>query len=648
MVIAEILGGLGNQLDAYICGYTVAKYLDQELVLDVSDYTLRGYIHPYCLDNLQIGSHRKLIYPPASSGFMDESCLPEDLRANNLRIIRHEDYKTRETLLAAAEGAENIYLLGYGGPHYCTQEERDKFRERLQPRTPSIAVRQFREKIQREYSVAVHLRRTDFVDLNCHAPVKYYQAAITYIKQIYPDAHFYFFSDDIQYAKSQFGPFENYHFVHLLGGMDANLDEFFCISACNGRILTAQSSYGFWAAELSQSSNQINLCQKTEKNSRDIRNQICLNDEQIDAFSRRYETKLVSQQQISVNDEVLSLIEEARNDEAVALVDQVSLDSYRLSKAETKELALFKTIALAQKGEDGLPAALRTFYVQMQREHEDATFHANYFRALYQSGYIEESAIHAALANRYGDPEDYQEYFAQMVPFGQKLYQLLQTKPVRHFIFFPMEGWNYYTPYVKTLALLLARMGQKVSFFQPMGGTVRDDVSDEMAARYALENIRSVGSVYCFHVDLIPCLSKGSKGKENYKTLFHELVSQCVDRFPLPAVAVVSHPDVFLEQKVSGIPYVVPDIFDPLNREKFLLSSNIETYITYMAEHADTIFLSGAALPAARKIWGSKIHPAFPAWEGPSHRILDMELDFTYNYISLPQMIQNAAALLEV
>ena len=109
MVIAEILGGLGNQLDAYICGYTVAKYLDQELVLDVSDYTLRGYIHPYCLDNLQIGSHRKLIYPPASSGFMDESCLPEDLRANNLRIIRHEDYKTRETLLAAAEGAENIY-----------------------------------------------------------------------------------------------------------------------------------------------------------------------------------------------------------------------------------------------------------------------------------------------------------------------------------------------------------------------------------------------------------------------------------------------------------------------------------------------------------------------------------------------------------
>ena len=231
MVVVEILGGLGNQLDAYACGYSIAKQLGQELVLDVSDYTHKGYFRPYCLDKLKIGTHKKLIYPPVSPGFMDASCIPQELRDNGLRILKHEDFKTREALLDAAKGAENIYLMGYGGRHYCTQEDDVEVKKQFQLKEPSIAVEQFKERIRQEFSVAVHIRRTDYVALGCQAAVEYYQAAIVYLKIFYPDAHFYFFSDDIQYAKDQFGPCANYHYVHLLGGMDADLEEFFCISA---------------------------------------------------------------------------------------------------------------------------------------------------------------------------------------------------------------------------------------------------------------------------------------------------------------------------------------------------------------------------------------------------------------------------------
>lgn len=61
MVIIKIMGGLGNQLSIYARGYSLARYLKQELVLDISDYMQRGYFRPYVLDKLKIGKHRKLI-----------------------------------------------------------------------------------------------------------------------------------------------------------------------------------------------------------------------------------------------------------------------------------------------------------------------------------------------------------------------------------------------------------------------------------------------------------------------------------------------------------------------------------------------------------------------------------------------------------
>lgn len=653
MVITEILGGLGNQLSAYACGYSVAKHLGQELVLDVSDYTHRGYFRPYCLDKLQIGAHRKLIYPPASIGFMDTSCIPSGLKDNGFQIIKHEDYKTRSELMAAVEGAKNVYLLGYGGMHYCTPEDQTEIREQFQLKTSSSTVEQFQKKIQREYSVAVHLRRTDFVQLGIQAPVAYYQAAIQYVRIFYPDAHFYFFSDDIEYAKEQFGPCENFHYVHLLGGMDADLEEFFCISACNGRIMTRQSSFSSWATDLSKSRNQINLCQEYMDRDWELNGQIYLNQAAIDTLSRHYQAEAsVSQWKLNpstLNDTIFQLVSEERNDEALEQIDLACLDSYGLSERDTQELTVFKTIALAQQGTDGFPSALRTFYMQLQKERTNAVFHANYFWALYQSGCVEESAIHAALANRYGDSEDYQAYFAQMAPFGQKLYQLLREQPARHYIFIPMEGWSFYITYVKTLAALLARMGQKVTFLQPAYVTIQEDAREEDITAFIWEHSKPADDVYRYHIDLLPNFCKQNGGQR--KSLLHNLISQCTKRFEMPTVVIATHPDVFLEPKVPGIKYAVPDICDPLNRERFILEdSNIrmEDYIAYMAKHADAMFLSGPSFETTRKIMGDKIHPAFPAWEGPSYQILDMELDFSPNYISSGQMLQNAAALLQI
>ena len=91
------------------------------------------------------------------------------------------------------------------------------------------------------------------------------------------------------------------------------------------------------------------------------------------------------------------------------------------------------------------------------------------FISLFYSGHILESAIHAARAKRLGDKENFEAYFEQAgeeFAQGKALYHFLYESKTRHFLFFPIASWSYYQHYTSTLAILLARMGQRVTVMQ--------------------------------------------------------------------------------------------------------------------------------------------------------------------------------------
>ena len=64
--------------------------------------------------------------------------------------------------------------------------------------------------MKQEASVSIHIRRGDYLDAQNAAMFggictdAYYEAAISYIKEQTPDAHFYVFSDDSVYAKNAY------------------------------------------------------------------------------------------------------------------------------------------------------------------------------------------------------------------------------------------------------------------------------------------------------------------------------------------------------------------------------------------------------------------------------------------------------------
>ena len=61
MIIAEINGGLGNQLFQYANGLAIAKKTNQELMLDLSMFRY-GCGREYQLDKLKIEPYRAKVY----------------------------------------------------------------------------------------------------------------------------------------------------------------------------------------------------------------------------------------------------------------------------------------------------------------------------------------------------------------------------------------------------------------------------------------------------------------------------------------------------------------------------------------------------------------------------------------------------------
>ena len=112
-------------------------------------------------------------------------------------------------------------------------------------------------EINRNNSVAIHIRRGDYLNHNeifgniC--TVDYYLKAISQLKELEKDLHFYFFSDDKDWIKSNFN-LENSSMVDCNYEEDSWQD--MCLmSYCKHNII-ANSTFSWWGAWLNNNPNK--------------------------------------------------------------------------------------------------------------------------------------------------------------------------------------------------------------------------------------------------------------------------------------------------------------------------------------------------------------------------------------------------------
>uniref|UniRef100_UPI0028D46783 alpha-1,2-fucosyltransferase n=1 Tax=Alloprevotella tannerae TaxID=76122 RepID=UPI0028D46783 len=123
---------------------------------------------------------------------------------------------------------------------------------------------ELKKQIKSTNSVAVHVRRGDYVALGICLSDVYYREALLRICQKVIDPVFYVFSDDMEYAKQLFAKFVSEQVVPVCyEGHNSTIEDFLLMKSCKHNII-ANSSYSWWAAWANVHEDKIVVAPKRE------------------------------------------------------------------------------------------------------------------------------------------------------------------------------------------------------------------------------------------------------------------------------------------------------------------------------------------------------------------------------------------------
>ncbi len=487
MVVTTILGGTGNQLRAYATAYTVAAYLKQPLILDVSDY-FGGYFRPYVLDRLSIPDHVKIYYPQREPIYNCPFGAPVDFLMNFDDIINTDRISDREELLAAVEGKQNIWLRGYGKISFCTLDEREELKKLFRPVRKSGFLQEFIYRAESRESVAVHIRRTDFIDLNWveDDTLKYYQAAINYLKQEVQDPEFYFFSDDLEWVKKVLGYSKEYHYIDCFGGREADLEELFCMAACKHHVLTDRSTFGAWAAFLSWHKEGINIVNGT-LDMDEIPRVFVMDQYMVECYRGNYEADYGMRERCVTWDVLEGMLQANDNAGVIDYIDKLSMDAYGILPDMRERLMELKGIAHIQN--EDVETALSLFDCLQQIQRDSFDFSYNYSSALNMAGHRMESLLYLGNALRINAAAVPGELREVEDTWEREILRLIKEQRKRHYILLdsPCASSKSVKGYYESIAIMLRNMGNTVTIVD-IRNTLTEDSEWSQYSETALLN----------------------------------------------------------------------------------------------------------------------------------------------------------------
>jgi hypothetical protein len=257
MVTIKIQGGLGNQLFTYAHGYTVAKMKNEELVLDLADYS-NGYFRNYNLDKFLLDNHLVKDYYYRNNKFGRLlSRLKLRLKYNFLKEVDCFKYQNINYI-----DKHNLYLYGYWQNEKYFIKYANEIREQFQIKTMSSDVIEFKERLAPN-SIAVHIRRGDYLNNNWSINTNYYFEALKFFENNIDNPEFFFFSDDMEWVMKTFGTKKQYHFIKFENDTEG-LKDFIAMSSCYHNII-ANSTFSWWAAWLNSNSNKVVIAPKMKQ-----------------------------------------------------------------------------------------------------------------------------------------------------------------------------------------------------------------------------------------------------------------------------------------------------------------------------------------------------------------------------------------------
>lgn len=272
MIIANIIGGLGNQMFQYAAGRALSLHRGVPLRLDISGYANYELHHGFELERIfkhtaDIASDvdvrgilgwqyarriRELLARPRFAVF----------RRNGLIVEPHFHYWSE-----FEDAPEESYLVGYWQSEKYFFKVAEMIATDFTFKLPMSARNlELAEQIKQTNAVSLHVRRGDYannpVTTATHGlcSLEYYHAAVCHIagKVKYP--HFFIFSDDAEWVKKNLRvDFPCKYIDH--NRTTESYNDMRLMSMCKHNII-ANSSFSWWGAWLNENHEKIVIAPK--------------------------------------------------------------------------------------------------------------------------------------------------------------------------------------------------------------------------------------------------------------------------------------------------------------------------------------------------------------------------------------------------
>jgi hypothetical protein len=272
MVITNLIGGLGNQMFQYAAGRALSLERNVSLRLDISGFENYGLHQGFELQRVfncpaEIASEADV---RGILGWQYSSSIRQLLSRPSMAAFRREELVV-ESHFHYWQEIKNVpndcYLTGYWQSEkyfleVTTQMRGDfSFRLPLENQNAELA-----KQINQVNAVSLHVRRGDYAhnpkttETHGLCSLDYYQAAIQYVSERVTPPHFFVFSDDISWVKSNLKidfPCEYVDHNHRA----ESYNDMLLMSMCQHHII-ANSSFSWWGAWLNPSGEKIVVAPK--------------------------------------------------------------------------------------------------------------------------------------------------------------------------------------------------------------------------------------------------------------------------------------------------------------------------------------------------------------------------------------------------
>ncbi|MDI4650324.1 alpha-1,2-fucosyltransferase [Cohnella hashimotonis] len=266
MIAVKIWGGLGNQLFQYAFGYSLAKVKQAELMLDTHFYTHQPKHvgkRNFKLDQLRIEKGEIMNEIPFGVRILENKYINKAIRVFPTFSIKAGSEitfvkETRQTFLDHIFNIDckNLYVDGYWQTTKYFSDFRKELILQFKPTYHYLQeVKDTLDEISQTNSVAVHIRRADYINsrgrtIGHYTRPQYYHDAISKISREQNNPVFFFFSDDMDWVRNEFGDAINSRFVQF-NTLHNDIDDLMCMAKCTHSIMSA-STFSWWGAWLKE------------------------------------------------------------------------------------------------------------------------------------------------------------------------------------------------------------------------------------------------------------------------------------------------------------------------------------------------------------------------------------------------------------